>query len=189
MELKDALGKLDAGNDEHWTTDGAPRIDAVAAFVDGNVTRSMIVEVAPQFTRSNPTLDVAPEPSPPNVVGAPPQPMTWDEGLARYNELSNQMQVLQAERGEIDTKITKLSRELARLQRFSVADEYNHKSDQKTRMEFIQSQQRQRADRAAAAAQAAPVCAPVQAPIDRAMMRKKARGAVRPTYPAAQTGG
>lgn len=51
MKIREALSTLDTKNDDHWTEDGLPRIDAIG--LDG-VTRSEVSAAAPAFTRSNP---------------------------------------------------------------------------------------------------------------------------------------
>lgn len=56
MDIKEALGQLDTLNDEQWTGDGAPRVDAVEALLGEDVTRAQIIEVAPEFSRENPVL-------------------------------------------------------------------------------------------------------------------------------------
>lgn len=50
-DIKAALAKLDPANDEHWTTDGLPRLDAVEAMVGSAVSRKDITNAAPEFTR------------------------------------------------------------------------------------------------------------------------------------------
>lgn len=52
-EVIDALKVLDHEDDDHWTVDGAPRLDAVQL---PGLTREMITHVAPQFARGNPDL-------------------------------------------------------------------------------------------------------------------------------------
>lgn len=48
-----AVKSLDPSNDEHWTTDGRPRVDVVAEMAGmPQLTRADIVEVAPDFKRS-----------------------------------------------------------------------------------------------------------------------------------------
>lgn len=47
-----ALRELDPLNDDHWTADGAPRMDALEALLgDKSVTRKEVVEAAPDFNR------------------------------------------------------------------------------------------------------------------------------------------
>lgn len=57
----EALKKLDPETEDHWTTDGAPRLDVLEADLPG-VTRKMVLEAAPLFHRKNPvTPDLAAE--------------------------------------------------------------------------------------------------------------------------------
>ena len=52
-QLKEALGKLDVENAEHWTADGAPRVDAVASLLGvQGLTRKHITDIAPDFNRT-----------------------------------------------------------------------------------------------------------------------------------------
>lgn len=61
-EIREALTKLDPANDDHWTGEGYPAIDAVNKLVPGTVKRAEITEAAPTFTRENPKLDAEPLP-------------------------------------------------------------------------------------------------------------------------------
>jgi len=48
-----AIKRLEHTNVEHWTTDGLPRVDAVATLLgDPNVTRGLIEKSAPGFDRA-----------------------------------------------------------------------------------------------------------------------------------------
>ena len=50
----EALKQLDANNDDHWTTDGHPRLDAVKELMGGTaVSREEVTKAAPAFSRSN----------------------------------------------------------------------------------------------------------------------------------------
>lgn len=51
MDIKTALNQLDPLDDEQWTTDGAPRVDAVAKILGTEVTRKQITDAAPDLTR------------------------------------------------------------------------------------------------------------------------------------------
>ena len=54
MNITKALAALDPGNDDHWTADGAPRVDAVAALTgNAEVSRQEITDAAPQLTRES----------------------------------------------------------------------------------------------------------------------------------------
>ncbi len=52
MEIKEALAQLDHANDEHWTADGAPRVEVVAELTGNkDLKRKDITDAAPKFTR------------------------------------------------------------------------------------------------------------------------------------------
>lgn len=56
--IKQALLTLDPANDEHWTADGAPKLDALNLK---DVKRQDVVKAAPHFTRTNPKFDTPAE--------------------------------------------------------------------------------------------------------------------------------
>lgn len=50
-----ALGKLDANNDNHWTSDGLPRLDTVKMLAaDQSISRDDVTKAAPGFSRTQP---------------------------------------------------------------------------------------------------------------------------------------
>ncbi len=52
MNINEALSSLDPANDEHWTADGLPRMDAVQALVgSSDITREDVTNAAPDLTR------------------------------------------------------------------------------------------------------------------------------------------
>lgn len=51
-EVLEAVHALDPQNDEHWTADGQPRLDAVENMLGGDVSRKQVTNAAPDFTRS-----------------------------------------------------------------------------------------------------------------------------------------
>ena len=51
MDIRVALHHLDPSNNDHWTADGAPRIDAVSEYAGEQLTRAMVTNAAPDFTR------------------------------------------------------------------------------------------------------------------------------------------
>lgn len=55
--IKEALGKLDPANEDHWTSDGLPRLDVMKDLVGEAVTRQNVTVAAEGFTRSNPSLE------------------------------------------------------------------------------------------------------------------------------------
>ncbi len=187
MKITDALAKLDVENDEHWTTEGAPLVAVVSEIAGREVKRSEITEAAPQFSRSSPKLEPDPDPetdpasAPPPEPPAPPKGTPRSEGEARYLELDEKIAALKEERDEIDNRMQVLAAEQRKLARFAPkGHNYDHKADQKARLDFIASQQEQRAARFAG------VKVDPRSPIDQAMARRRERGAARPQHPQKQ---
>lgn len=183
MTIPQALSQLDPSNDDHWTGDGAPRVDVVQKLTGlSSLTRAQIVEAAPKFTRDVPTLpERAPKPSPAKDDASETQ---------RYVEIDAELAKLHAQKGEIENRMGELSAEQARLARFAPKPvEYDHKADQEARMVWLESQKRQRAERAhrtRALIEATAAGAAGPAPIDAAMARRNTRGTQRPTFPVPQ---
>lgn len=61
-KIRDALMMMDSMDDEQWTNDGSPKVDVVNDLGElEGVTRAMILDAAPQFSREN--FDISqPEP-------------------------------------------------------------------------------------------------------------------------------
>ena len=51
-EILEALLGLSPGNDEHWTADGLPRLDAVENLLGASVARKQLTNAAPDFNRA-----------------------------------------------------------------------------------------------------------------------------------------
>lgn len=51
-EILEAVRALDPHNDEHWTADGLPRLDAVENLLGGDVNRKAVTNAAPDYSRS-----------------------------------------------------------------------------------------------------------------------------------------
>lgn len=57
-KIKEALGKLDINNDEHWTTEGLPRLDVMKDLLNGEaVSRAEITAAVKGFSRKTPNLE------------------------------------------------------------------------------------------------------------------------------------
>lgn len=64
-DLEAALKSLDPKNDEHWTGDGLPRMDALHELTgNAELTRKQVGEAAPNFTRDNPQMEKGDAPAP-----------------------------------------------------------------------------------------------------------------------------
>lgn len=53
LSVVDALKQLDTENDEHWTDNGLPRLDAMAKLCDKQISRAEINQVGAGFSRKN----------------------------------------------------------------------------------------------------------------------------------------
>lgn len=51
-DILEALLGLSPDNDEHWTADGLPRLDAVENLLGASVTRKQLTNAAPDFNRA-----------------------------------------------------------------------------------------------------------------------------------------
>lgn len=61
MNLKQALASLQPNQDNHWTSDGLPRVDAVSEILGAPTDRRQITAVAPMLTRGSATPVGTPE--------------------------------------------------------------------------------------------------------------------------------
>lgn len=82
MTIQEALQALDPQNDEHWTSDGSPRMDTLQELTgDESLTRKQVREIAPTFTRetAGQTPPEDPGVSPETEQGATAAPPTQDD--------------------------------------------------------------------------------------------------------------
>lgn len=95
--VQTALAALDAKNDDHWTENGLPRLDALAGI---KLTRAELTAIAPLFTRTSlmieaPTLNLSPENEGNPLLPVLASHEDLDELQARVDEA--QAEVLKAE--------------------------------------------------------------------------------------------
>lgn len=90
-----ALAQLDPLDDDHWTSDGAPRIDAVEKILGSDVSRKEVVEAAPKLTRE--TAGQEPEEEQEETTADPEQKENDDaegqglpEGEGRKEEVTDE---------------------------------------------------------------------------------------------------
>lgn len=74
MSLIEALKTLDPENNDHWTSDGLPRLDVLKNLTGTQVTREQITAQAKSFNRKSPTLD-SQETKPAETPEAPQTPV------------------------------------------------------------------------------------------------------------------
>ena len=117
--IRRALRQLDASKDDHWTTDGQPRVDIVGQLLGAPISRDAITAVAPDFSRTATVLEepARADPAMPHDPKAPPKEMS-DEART-YLEISGKLAELYAARNELSNDITALEREQSKLARFA----------------------------------------------------------------------
>ncbi len=166
QKITAALAKLDPANDNHWTADGAPRIEAVRMISgDQTISRDDITQAAPMFTRSNAMLPSdtgtgETQAAAPAAVQARTQPENiipeQDEGLEGdapdqddvEAALANVRKRIEANRkatSSLHSEMLILQQEEARLYDLSV--ENHHQNAQKTIQEYLANQRRINAER------------------------------------------
>lgn len=97
--IRAALAKLDATNDDHWTENGNPRLDALG--FSSTPKRADVTAAAPLFTRSNPVLDAA---APTALVGDKPDDVTQEPVYDPATE-AEKLAALQAEIDECQVEV------------------------------------------------------------------------------------
>ena len=55
--IKDALAQLDVKNDDHWTTEGLPRLDVMKELIGEPVSRADVTSAIAGFSRKTPDVD------------------------------------------------------------------------------------------------------------------------------------
>lgn len=208
MDIREALSQLDTLNDDHWTGEGAPKIDAVKELLGGPVTRQDIINAAPHFSRENPIVEEEPAAQPVVDSSTPYDSSMLDKyadmepmdvnsflGFLRTvptDALPELLEIVEAQQkhladsrkqmDEIDLRLrgAKLHTK-ARIQR-----EIPDISDRDANRVYIQKQQELRAAKHAATHALLKgvdlKSLDPRAAIDRAMARKTARGVNRPNF-------
>jgi hypothetical protein len=210
MNIADALDELDLDNDEHWTSDGLPRLDAVEEYLGRKTTRKEVKEAAPHFTRDNPQLAQVIDPEtqgdvevagPSPMVGedtaqageAIPAPIPAADG-AKGEDLRPESQKLDEAANDLTVEIAKLQAERSRLQAAASqahtieAKDRDPQANQKELMRYISSQKDQRMARAQERQRVKELLGQAPAsggfsPLDQALnARKPKAGTTRPDY-------
>ncbi len=212
MDIREALSKLDTLDNDLWTSNGDPKIDAVKELLGRSVTRQEIVDAAPSFNRENPVIEDPKQEDPPEEQEIEPvidtsaveaisaeEPLELGKFLAMMNEvpadqLNDLLEVLRVQeqstieyRKRVEEMALRVRQSImhtkARIQR-EVPDIDN----QKAIREYLESQQRTRAAKHALTHAVLKGIDLKQldprAAIDRAMARKTQRGTNRPVHPS-----
>lgn len=95
LEIRDALAKLDPKNNDHWTEQGAPRLDALELAT--KPARAEVTAAAPLFSRTNLVLPEA-APAVPPVEEKP----VVDEDAANEAQLAQLRDEIQLAQIDVD---------------------------------------------------------------------------------------
>jgi len=182
--ILEALGALEPENDECWTTQGLPRIDIVRTLADDEaITRRMITEAAPEFTRDNPEIPLDDEETE-QPVSDPEEGIEGDNlrpavkvtlsaiDLLRneVSEIEREREAQEAIRAEAAGKIDDLSRKRQRVrQRIHELERQDPRAKHSVITEYLAKQREDRARRASEGS------AREASQLDRAMARKTKR--------------
>lgn len=119
MDLIEAISALDADNDEHWTANGLPRIDALKEMTgEDDITRMMIDELAPDYTRTSrydlydDDDDIA-DSVPDEVVAEPAPVVSASEVESAIAKRTARIEVLEEEIDTLGREVEVLQREIA----------------------------------------------------------------------------
>ena len=139
MEIAEAVQALDPKNDDHWTAEGLPRMDAVEKlFGDDQITRQQVSDAVPGFTRETALAKASPPP-----VEDPDDEEDEDED----DEDEKEIGVLEKEVAGIDQSIAEMKaakdEAVARLDALLIKTRKGVQfSDPNAVQNFLKSQQR-----------------------------------------------
>jgi hypothetical protein len=187
-EIKQALLALDPNNDEHWTGDGSPRIDALQI---SGIKRADITAVAPHFTRENPTLDLDPDLEKQDDVVEEPEevsdPEEQDDVVEEVSDLEARHKIAVKELAAAEKAAEDAQKVLLQKQKQldEVQDEMRDlnigRTTQHDIMDYIASQKKLREQKAEMYQQMMGNSTGFRsATIDQAMARHRGRGMARP---------
>ena len=165
MKLLEALRLLNPEEDDHWTSDGAPRMSFIHALMESDeVTRKDVIDLAPDLDRESMK-------TPENLL------------MNRGENLEGRLQEAQESLKKKEEEVARLRREVKERQLeikaqepvVSEADEIQSflASERKERQRLYDRRHRLLGD-------VTPAELDPRAPIDAAMARKRNRGAQRP---------
>ncbi len=199
--IKAALGTLNPQADDQWTAEGLPRMDVIEKLVgDKSIVRKQVTDANPEFCREWLVEQIAQIKAEAEVSDAQEnsdepskQEKEQQEKAQEINPeeairqdllvVSEAIDVLISERSEMDKAIDKLRKQQRFLQE-KAQQGHSPKADTMARMDFIKSQNEQRAKRYEKGRRIMEVVGkdginPLSR-LDQAMRRKTARGTRRP---------
>lgn len=164
MDIKEALGKLDPANDQHWTADGLPLLDAVKMIASNpGINREAVTAAAPGFNRA---VASAVPPTGPAAGAQAPSAAQRDPALGtgangahsapQAPNVEEQIKALQKKldeaRGEIELKkadYSKIEKDLDALLILQARTESTPQKTQHAIQGYLEAQKQEREARAA----------------------------------------
>lgn len=140
-KIHTALAALDPANDDHWTADGLPKIEALK--LEG-VKRADVTTAAPHFRRDNPQLD----PPPPKQPEANPEVKTAEKPsleelrAVASRDVTDTLRTLNTARAAHDKALARLD-DVER----AISNENGGRSEQQTIMDYLEAQRIRREQR------------------------------------------
>lgn len=181
-QLGDALETLNPENDNHWTTDGAPKLEALETIMGEKVKRADVTKMFPLFTRevSQDNAAIAKV----EVVEAPV--VETDVGDALHDAVDLAEEALNLARKNLDSATISLGITQEHYANALKArdDAYPPLTNTENIREFLDEQHRQRIARFAGAfIRKEDAAFLAKAPVDKAFAAKRNRGTRRPVHP------
>jgi hypothetical protein len=190
MKLSEAISQLDHTQDGHWTEDGMPSVEAVAAIFGKEVDREQITKAAPNLVRKakEPSAEEPPAPAdeePPAPADEEPMELGQARALViehddELGSIDDQMEALRKKRDEVQKSRDKIVTE---------TDAGQNTPHHQLVQDYFASQDKNRMEQAAniAAAHAFLSKAPGQigsgaSQLDQAMVNKRGHGLKRPAF-------
>lgn len=210
MDIVEALEMLDKEDDDLWTADGQAKTDAVSELVGEKVTRKMIIEAAPHFTRDTiveeESEDAVQEEGQEEVVDHTDDAMSFfDKDYNSHQEVYAAVNALPVGAltdmvGLFDNQMIELERQMRDLEslrgmmKVARAATINRAKTETPDMDnqqairaFLEAQQKNRMEKVEATKEILKAVdlskVDPRAMIDRAMARKAGRGMSRPLHP------
>ena len=110
-EILEALKNLSTEEESHWTMEGMPRLDA-RPLVNLNITRKELNTIAPDFSRTTPTLPEEPK--------TEPVPETSVEEATFDNDTPSELEKIEQQLGELYTLQDSLNQDIDALRKRAV---------------------------------------------------------------------
>ena len=193
MEIKEALGQLDTLDDDLWTAEGLPKIDAVEKVLGRKVTRKEITDADPSFKRDLSPPEPKPEDDPDDpLAGLSPQDRIEAEAEAHFMEIDLLIAEKQRQKSRVQEELDVLyiQSQAAELKLNKIRQMKPKGGNNSEISAYLEQSRKSREERAARAlafmaggtsVQDVLKAMSVKAPIDKALnQRKPAPGSTRP---------